>query len=122
MTDPIVQGIVDKLYGADDDIGEELDNSSTTGSEWNHWICEACWTKREPSRWPVRIQSTANFGGIPVEEVAFICCFCGAMAWSHILVRDDPGQRHCRHDAYVTNVSPQGEDDDAYPPDMAGPG
>jgi len=102
------------------DDAEVLDENSTTGSEWNHWICEGCWSRREPTRWPVRIQYDADFDGIPVQDVAFICCFCGAMAWSHILVRDEPDQRHCAHQAYVTHDPGGGGDgDDA---DVAGTG
>ncbi len=91
----------------DDDVPGD---DGTTGSPWNHHICEACWSKMHPGRWPVRIRDDAPFQSdeatgevlIRAAEVAFQCCYCGSMCWSHILYRDDPGQRHCRHDMYVT--------------------
>lgn len=95
---------------SDEDV--PTDPNMTTGSPWNHWICESCWSKREPSRWPVRVRDDSVIAASDGEElrasdVAFVCCFCSSLSWSHILIRDDPDQAHCHHDTYVTSGTPE---------------
>lgn len=49
--------------------------------QWNHPMCDACWTDRMGDRVPVRFT---------VLSRSEACCFCGEASWSGIYVREDP--------------------------------
>ena len=50
-----------------------------------HVICDACWSRREPDREPVRFRD-------PAEAT---CCFCGTATESGIYVREDGSVLRC---------------------------
>lgn len=53
-------------------------------AEWTHNICEICWFKREPERFPVQVKRE------PDDLVVDQCCFCGSIKVTRIYVRQDP--------------------------------
>ncbi len=62
---------------------------------WNHSICSACWEKREPDRYPLRVS----------DDVLEECCFCGTAHASGIYVRGDPQFMKCQHAEPVSEGS-----------------
>jgi hypothetical protein len=58
-------------------------------SEWNHPLCDRCWTTQFGERVPHRL----------VEPLAERCCRCGEFTESGIYYREDPAKmpRHEPH-------------------------
>jgi hypothetical protein len=52
-------------------------------AEWNHQICSICWTRLHPDN-PAPLEETGEIG---------VCCFCGRLTNSGIVVREDPASK-----------------------------
>lgn len=63
-------------------------------SEWNHSICDECWTRQRGEQIPCRLKE-------PYRE-SERCCFCGLMHRSGIYIRCHPSDMLCNgeHEAF----------------------
>lgn len=57
-------------------------------TRWTHAMCDGCWTRRQGTRAPVRLE--------PQARVREWCCFCGAETRDGIYARHDPDQTPCQ--------------------------
>lgn len=68
---------------------------------WIHTLCEACWFKRQPNRFPTSLIRE------PGDLVVDLCCLCGTTKITRIFVRIDPAsdELFCggRHEARGTD-------------------
>lgn len=51
---------------------------------WTHTLCEVCWFKREPHRFPTQVRREAD------DLVVDYCCFCDSAKVTRIYVRHNP--------------------------------
>lgn len=59
-------------------------------SNWNHLMCDGCWSDRHPHREPNRL----------LEPETEPCCFCGTPTTSGIWMRGNPNELSCKHCMY----------------------
>lgn len=58
-------------------------------SEWTHRICEACYMVKQEENGGYRLP--LRYVDAPIEH----CCYCGAISYSGIYVREDPKNMKC---------------------------
>lgn len=62
-----------------------------SGGQWNHAQCVACWNRDNPDNL-VNARRAQDI----VRRESLTCCFCGALTWAGIFVREDPAKLGCR--------------------------
>lgn len=54
---------------------------------WTHTICEVCWFKKNPDRFPNQLKRFD--GDFSIDH----CCYCGSVKLTQIYTREDPNNR-----------------------------